>query len=296
MYPLLAEIREIVDNYPEKYIVGETFMSTPEKAAQYVGKNHLHAAFNFKFQECKWNAGCFFNVMQRWQQVLGEENWPNYVLNNHDVCRSATRYGRGEDDERLKVAATMLLTLQGTPFLYYGEEIGMRDIPISKQEIQDPVGKHYWPFFKGRDGCRAPMQWNQSTFSGFSTTTPWLKLHQNYSGRNVAIQQDDPNSLLNFYIQLIKIRKSYLALQNGMFISLTYNPQTLLGYLRQNSEQTILVGLNFNRKTNKLVLSGSLLRSGWELLISNKRAEIGKMEKGYLALEPEEALVMIQKE
>lgn len=296
MYPLLAEIREIVDDYPEKYIVGETFMSTPEKAAQYVGKNRLHAAFNFKFQECKWNAGCFFNVMQRWQQVLGEENWPNYVLNNHDVRRSATRYGRGEDDERLKVAATMLLTLQGTPFLYYGEEIGMRDIPISRNEIQDPVGKHYWPFFKGRDGCRSPMQWDQSTFSGFSTALPWLKLHQNYSNRNVAIQQDDPNSLLNFYIQLIKIRKSHPALQNGMFISLTYDPQTLLGYLRQNSGQTILVGLNFSRKTNKLVLSGSLLRSGWELLISNKRSEIGKMEKGCLVLEPEEALVMIQKE
>ncbi|NTW43210.1 MAG: alpha-glucosidase, partial [Anaerolineaceae bacterium] len=107
--------------------------------------------------------------MQNWENLLQDHKWPNYVLNNHDVPRSATRYEKNEKDARLKVLAAMMLTLRGTPFLYYGEEIGMRDIPVrTKSDVKDPVGKHYWPFYKGRDGCRSPMQWDSSQNAGFS--------------------------------------------------------------------------------------------------------------------------------
>ena len=121
---------------------------------------------------------------------------------------TTTRYQFDNDDRLAKTAATLILTLRGTPFLYYGEEIGMRDIKLSRSEILDPPGKKYWPFYKGRDGCRSPMQWNANSYSGFSDFKPWLPIHPGYLQRNVENQQKDPESLLNFYKELIKLRKS----------------------------------------------------------------------------------------
>ncbi|HZW03594.1 MAG TPA: alpha-glucosidase, partial [Anaerolineaceae bacterium] len=140
MLPMLADIRALLDSYPERYAVGETFEASPAQAAAYTGADRLHATFNFRFTGCPWQPRCFLKAVQDWESALSVDDWPNYVLNNHDVPRSATRFGAGENDERLKVAATMLLTLRGTPFLYYGEEIGMRDISLPRAEILDPVG------------------------------------------------------------------------------------------------------------------------------------------------------------
>ncbi|MBE0696047.1 MAG: alpha-glucosidase, partial [Anaerolineaceae bacterium] len=213
MIPLLQELRALLDAYStpghERYAVGETFSSSASQTAAYVGPDRLHAAFDFEFlgnnrliPGMDWSARRFSSAITRWEQELGTDSWPNYVLNNHDQVRSATRYrsifGDAEDDERLKVAAALLLTLRGTPFLYYGEEIGMRDIPIrSKEDVLDPVGKTFWPLMKGRDGCRAPMQWDASSNAGFtpSAARPWLPLHMDYPERNVKVQQDDPQSL-----------------------------------------------------------------------------------------------------
>src|SRR5690606_21310239 len=151
MMNVLAEIRELLDQYDDAYVVGETFLGNPEKAAGYCGENALHQAFLFDFLACRWNPNCFSKVVRQWITALDKANWPNYVLNNHDVVRSASRYGQGEDDERLKVAAAMLLTLRGTPFLYYGEEIGMREVKLPRSRILDPVGRRFWPVYKGRD-------------------------------------------------------------------------------------------------------------------------------------------------
>ena len=116
MMPLLKEIRQIVDEYPERYTVGETFISTAEKAMRYCGKDKLNAAFHFDFLRCHWRPQRFLKVIREWEHAVGDEILPNYVLNNHDNPRSATRYGRGEDDERLKVAAALLLTMRGDGF------------------------------------------------------------------------------------------------------------------------------------------------------------------------------------
>ena len=103
-----------------------------------------------------------------------------------DATRPAS--DRGKMTSRMKVVAAMLLTLRGTPFLYYGEEIGMRDIRVRRKDILDPIGKRYWPIFKGRDGCRAPMQWDTSRNAGFSNGEPWLPVHPNYTHRNADAQ------------------------------------------------------------------------------------------------------------
>jgi alpha-glucosidase len=292
LIPLLTEIRALIDEKTGRYVVGETFLGTPQKAAGYCAPGLLTATFNFELLESHWHPRRFLNAVQRWEAAL-QTTWPNYVLNNHDNPRSATRYGRGENDDRMKVAATMLLTLRGTPFMYYGEEIGMRDIPISRSEILDPVGKHYWPFFKGRDGCRAPMQWDNSLYSGFSQAKPWLKVHTDHDWRNVDAQRSDADSLFNFYRRLIQLRKDYPALRDGMFLPLNDEPRRLLAYLRKTDGQTILVALNFSRFPVKLVLGRTLAKGQMKLLLSNKSEKINSPAAGLLQLAGQEACVIL---
>lgn len=295
MLPLLREIRALLDSYPERYAVGETFLSSPRKAASYCAPGLLHAAFDFGLLQSPWRPARFLAAIQCWEEALHAESWPTCVMGNHDVKRIASRYARGEDDERLKVAAALLLTLRGTPFIYYGDEIGMRDIKVSRGEIKDPVGRRYWPFFRGRDGCRSPMQWDSSPNAGFSLAEPWLPVHPDYPLRNVAHQRADPNSLFHFYRRLIQLRREFPALRQGMFQPLTFEPQRLLAYLRQTGEQTVLVALNFGRRPVRFATGGSVRREEWRLLLSNKRDELKPVQgKDYIPLEGEEALVLLQ--
>ncbi|MDX9991245.1 MAG: alpha-glucosidase [Anaerolineales bacterium] len=245
MMPLLAELRAILDASPEKYAVGETFLASPERAASYCGPAKLHAAFNFDFTLRPYRPSAFREAIQNWDGFAGQQVWPNYVLSNHDQPRAATRYARGEDDRRAQVVMALLLTLRGTPFLYYGEEIGLRDISLARHEILDPPGKYYWPFFKGRDGCRAPMQWDASPNAGFSQAKPWLKVHPNYTWRNAEAQQADPNSLFNFTRRLIGLRREHPALRAGRLDFLNA-PGGVLAYTRSHPSEKLTVVLDFN--------------------------------------------------
>jgi len=249
MYPLLNEIRGIMDTRKDTYVVGETFLADPQQTASYCGANKLHAAFNFDFAENRWHPTRFLRSAQKGYEALSEDAWPNNFLSNHDMPRTATRFCFGEDDRRAKVAAAMLLTIKGTPFIYYGEEIGLRDIPIRrKQDVKDHVGKTFWPLYKGRDGCRAPMQWNAAANAGFSTAEPWLPVHDNFPDRNVESQSVQPNSLLNFFKQLIQIRKTQPALQRGDFTPLVEEPKHLMAFFRTYQADQILVVLNFSSR------------------------------------------------
>lgn len=295
MMKVVADIRSILDSYPERYAVGETFLENHKIAASYCGPGKLHATFDFSLLKTRWNPAHFLESILDREKITPADAWPNNVLNNHDAPRSATRFLAAKDDQQLKVAAAMLLTLRGTPFLYQGEEIGMRDIHLSRSEIQDPVGKRYWPIPVGRDGGRSPMQWNASEHAGFTTGKPWLKVHKNALTRNVEAQQTDPNSLLNFYKSLLRIRKENPVLQKGMFIPLHHNPQRVLAYLRQDSEHVILVALNFARRSSKLAVGGELVRNRWEILLSNRDRGGKIFEKGWLKLQGFEACILIQK-
>jgi alpha-glucosidase len=293
MMPLLAEMRSLLDSYPQRYAVGETFMASPERAASYSGSKALNATFDFSFLENRFKAKKFYNSIHQWENLLKDHTWPNYVLNNHDVPRSSSRYVRGENDARLKVLAAMILTLRGTPYLYYGEEIGMRDIKIqNKSDVKDPVGRHYWPFYKGRDGCRSPMQWDDQANGGFSQHSPWLPVHENYKTRNVENQQQNPDSLFHFYRRLLQIRKENPALQKGMYQPITFDPQRLLAYIRQTHDQIVLIAINFSRRKVGLVVSSSLIRNEWTLLISTHRDKLPPIEDRKIKLEPYEALLI----
>jgi len=292
MYPLLNEIRALLDGYPERYAVGETFIATPEKAASYCGPDKLHAAFNFDFLFRKFSAADFAEGIKKWDQATGEDAWPNYVLSNHDQPRSATRYAHGEDDTRAKLALGMLLTLRGTPFIYYGEEIGMRDIALKRSEIVDPPGKYYWPFYKGRDGCRSPMQWDASPFAGFSTAKPWLPVHPNYTQRNAAAQQHDPQSLFNFIKKVLALRKEYPALQRGDFRLFFRADTGVLAYERVLGEQRILVYINFTGKMNTASLARDTDPHQAKLLLSTNREELRVYGNQFL-LNPYEMTILL---
>ncbi|MFL7867735.1 MAG: alpha-amylase family glycosyl hydrolase, partial [Anaerolineales bacterium] len=246
MIPLLGEIRSILDLYPERYAVGEPFISAVEKIVAYCGDDKLHASFNFEFTWSKFDPAQYAQHILGWEDLYARHCiWPNYVLGNHDMPRMATRHTKSEEDARLKVLMSMLLTLRGTPFLYYGEEIGMRDISLKRSEILDPPGQRYWPFYKGRDGCRAPMQWDDTPNAGFSSKKPWLPVHPDYTERNVKTQKEKPDSMLNFTRNLIKLRRENPALLRGDFTLLTETPKDTLAYLRQTLDQSNLVALNF---------------------------------------------------
>jgi alpha-glucosidase len=288
MYPLLNEIRDILDKRKETYAVGETFLADTEQTASYCGKDKLHAAFNFEFAENRWLPKGFLNSALKWYQALGEDAWPNNFLSNHDTERAASRYCFGEDDRRAKVAAAMLLTLKGTPFIYYGEEIGMRNIPVRKKsEVKDPIGKTYWPFFKGRDGCRAPMQWNSEVNGGFSDTVPWLPVHQDYAGRNVKQQISDPDSLLNFFKKLIAIRRSEPALQKGDFTPLVEDPRRILAYQRTYANDRIVVILNFSSRE----LSFMLPEGNWLSMV----ADVDTLVSDSITLSPYQVNILKRK-
>jgi alpha-glucosidase len=296
MMPLLGEFRSLLDAYSERYMVGETFLNGAEKAATYCGSDKLHAAFNFEFLRSRWHPKEFLNTIQRWENILPPEVNPNYVLNNHDVPRSATRYGRGENDERLKILAALLLTQRGTPFIYYGEEIGMRNVRVTRHQIQDSVGKRFWPFYSGRDGCRSPMQWNASKNAGFSQGKPWLPLHSNYMERNVLTQKEDPDSLYCFYRQLIQLRRQEKALRQGIFLALTYEPRFILAYMRKLEGETILIVMNFGWRQMRFFLGSELNRAHWRVLLSNKSFELTEDHSGQLLLKPEQVVILKQAE
>jgi len=255
LFPLLAELRAIVDEVPGRYMVGETYLATPTRAAGYAGPDRLHAAFSFDFiwkdLFYPWNPRFVLRRLLRRDAAFGEV-WPTTVLGNHDQYRPAWRYSRGDDDRMVKVAMAVLLTARGTPFLYYGEEIGMRDLPLRRSEIMDPPGRKYWPIYRGRDVCRGPMQWDATAQSGFTSGRPWLRVHPDFRERNLAAQQADPASLYHFTRRLIALRRATPALVRGDFTPFGPVPRGVLAYVREWEGRRVLAALNFGPRSKRL--------------------------------------------
>lgn len=252
------KMRALADKYPNRMLVGEVYVNNPNVAARYLGDGDgLNMAFNFAFMYCRFRAERFKQQVETWEAAVGNKGWPAYFLSNHDHRRHISRYAKGKWTEaRARVAAAMLLTLRGTPFIYYGEEIGMRNLWLRKHEIMDPPGKKYWPFFPSRDNARTPMQWDSSINAGFSPAEPWLRAHPNHAALNVKAQESDSDSLLSFYRKIIWTRKRNPALQTGTLAFNDAAPEHVLSFFREHSGQRILVCLNYSNRAISFSVAG----------------------------------------
>ena len=247
-YEVAGMMRAVADEYGEKMLVGEIYNPDIEYAAGFLGENKdgVNMVFNFSFAEAPFNPRRFRKEIENSERVIAKRGWPSYFLSNHDITRHISRFGGGARSmERARVAAAMLLTLRGTPFLYMGEEIGMAQTPLSRRDILDPPGQRYWPFYKGRDGARTPMQWSAAPYAGFSTARPWLPVHPDYPKVNVEKASGDSSSLLRFYRRLIWFRKEQSALLDGSIRFLDAGGKTL-AFLRESERQLLLVCMDFS--------------------------------------------------
>ncbi len=294
MIPLLREIRQIIDEKPGRFVIGEVFNSNRQKAAFYTRQGLLNSVLDANDVEIlsrPWRAATFLKHAQDVERLFEEDSWPAYFFSNHDMRRVATRYARDGNDARLKVVATMLLTLRGTPILYFGDEIGMRDVPLKRSELQDGLSRRFYPVHV-RDGARSPMQWDESQNAGFSSGKPWMKVHPGFRDRNVQSQTKDPGSLYHYYKKLIALRSKHTALQDGLFLPLTHDPLYVLAYLRKNKQETVLVILNFSHRKMKFLFGPEIANTKWELLISSHHQSLPDLSPGYLQLIPDEVLVL----
>jgi alpha-glucosidase len=238
--------RRILDSYGDRMAAGEIDLDLPRLVRYYgTAADELHLGLNLDFNKIPWDPGRFGAAVDQMERLVPADAWPNYALSNHDRSRHATRFddGTGIGRVRARVAALMLLTLRGTPFLYYGEEIGMSDVPIPRELATD---------IDGRDPCRTPMQWDGSPNAGFTTGRPWLPLAADVAGSNVDAQREDPASMLSLYREIIAERRRSPALHAGRYRALRRAPRGVLAYLRETKDEAVLVALNFDRRAKML--------------------------------------------
>jgi alpha-glucosidase len=278
VHTALQRLRRVVDRYSDRVLI-ETWTSKPEELTAYYGphNNELHMPMYLELTRLPALSASEFRPRIEAVESNSVGGWPRFALSNHDIRRAADRYtppGMNSDDVA-KLIGALLITLRGTPVLYYGEELGMRNNdPRRMEDVQDVIGRKGWPNEKGRDGERTPMQWDGSANAGFNKgTKPWLPVGPDYATRNVASQQGDPNSVLKWYRALIRLRREHRAF-SGDYVSVNLNDPNVLGYLRVSPKGTALVLLNMSGQPSQLSLSDAqVTQVGGVLLARGARQE-----------------------
>src|SRR4051812_2534571 len=236
VHDVIAEMRRVIDAFGSRVLIGEAYLPLHRLVAYYgndLGGAHL--PFNFALLSTLWSARSIEKIIADYEAALPAGAWPNWVLGNHDRPRVASRVGTAQ----ARVAAMLLLTLRGTPTLYYGDEIGMRQVPISPEQVRDPFEKNVPGLGVGRDGCRTPMQWDATENAGFSTSPPWLPLASDFVRENVVNLAADPHSILSLYRALISLRKQLPQLVTGSYEPVAAQGDLLL-YRRQTEVDALV--------------------------------------------------------
>lgn len=242
VHDIVRKMREVVDEFDDRLLIGEIYLPV-SKLVRYYGEDNqgAHLPFNFQLLELPWEAKKIEAAINDYEGALPAEGWPNWVLGNHDKSRIATRIGK----EQAKVAAMLLLTLRGTPTIYYGDELGMEDARIPEDKIMDPQALNEPGVGKSRDPERTPMQWDDSRNAGFTTGEPWLPIMDSYKAINVKAQWEQKEGMLNFQRRLIDLRNKEPALHIGEHIPV-YTENNLLSYIRNFKNRKFLMVLNLN--------------------------------------------------
>ncbi|MEE1981913.1 alpha-glucosidase [Shewanella xiamenensis] len=258
----IEELRQLINRYPGAVTLGEVSAedSLAVMAAYTKGEDRLHMAYSFELLTDDYSATYIRQTVEALEGSIGD-GWPCWAIGNHDVQRVASRWGRGKQiPDMVKMLNAMLCSLRGSVCSYQGEELGLTEAPIEFHELQDPFGKTFWPMFKGRDGCRTPMPWEQhADFAGFSQVTPWLPVTSEHRALAVDVQEADPASMLHGYRQFLAWRKGYPILIEGD-IEFLDAPEPLLVFVRKLGEQKLLVCFNLLDSETQLSLAGLKLQ------------------------------------
>jgi oligo-1,6-glucosidase/alpha-glucosidase len=250
-HEIAAEFRTLVDSFGDRVLIGEICLPDDRLAKWFgtVDDPEVHFPVNFHLIETDWNATTLKRTIADYESSLPAFGWPNWVMGSHDARRIAARVG----DAQARVAAMLLLTLRGTPTMYQGDEIGIGEVQIHRDQVRDPLDLRQPDLGIGRDRSRTPMPWNDSAHAGFSTVDPWLPLNADWHTRNVATQTDEPNSMLALYRSLLSLRRSHSALAIGDF-TLIDSAGDVLAFERKHDDERLLVMLNFSDRTQSFAL------------------------------------------
>jgi alpha-glucosidase len=284
VHGVIAEMRRVVDEFPDRLLIGEIYLPF-ERLVAYYGRDltGLHLPFNFALLNAPWQAPTIAKLIEEYERLLPPGGWPNWVLGNHDRPRVASRVGA----EQARIAAMLLLTLRGTPTIYYGDEIGMQQVAIADEAAHDPVAHNLPGLGLGRDGCRTPMQWDDGPYAGFSGVRSWLPPEEGYKQRNVAVLEGDDKSIYQLHRRLIALRRRHSALQVGSYRPLAAGGD-LLAFVRETGEEKILVALNMGAEPTAVELPGGDGR----LLLSSFCDRAEELLAGRIALRGNEGVAV----
>ncbi len=240
-HDISAEFRAVADHYGDRVLIGEIFLPNDRLCAYYgaPGRPEIHLPFNFALLENRWEARGLARLIEDYEAALPPGAWPNWVIGSHDAPRIAARLG----EPQARVAAMLLLTLRGTPTLYQGDELGIGNVTIPPERLRDPRELREPGLGLGRDRSRTPMPWDDSAQAGFSAVEPWLPLNDDWRTRNVAVETNQPTSMLVHYRSLLRLRRQHPALAVGGYRSVDATGD-VLAYERHHDGQRLLIALN----------------------------------------------------
>jgi len=286
IHEVFLQIRQLVDSYPgHPVLLSEADEPTVAELSKMYGAkgDEVQLPMDFQIADANQLSAPRFRKLFDEVETNPAGGWPEYFFSNHDQARQWDRYGDGKHNDQIaKLMAMLELLPRGTPQMYYGEEIGMRNTdPQRKEDVRDPVGITGWPKDKGRDGERTPMQWTSAApNAGFTSpdVRPWLPIPPSARSVNVETETGEPDSLLNFYKSLLKLRHTEPALMNGNYVTLNPEDQKVFSFLRQaptSSGRSVLVALNMSdqkqtvsfdlRKQNMKAKVASMLQSNFDV-------------------------------
>ena len=275
VHDVIAEMRSVVDEYPDRLLIGEIYLPV-RKLVSYYGKDNrgVDLPFNFQLLRTKWDAETIAELIDDYEAALPDGGWPNWVLGNHDQPRIAARVG----DAQARIAAMLLLTLRGTPTLYYGDEIGIGDVVIPIERIQDPQAKNEPDTNFNRDKARTPMQWASAEHGGFSEAEPWLPLTDDKAMRNVGSMDANSRSILSLTKALLALRRAQPALRTGVYRRLLVGGG-LLAFERVENDERVAVFLGFGHEPIEIdvpepyvgaKILAAVQQTGFEIGLPNK--------------------------
>jgi alpha-glucosidase len=284
VHSVVRQLRAVADEFDDRVLIGELWMPARRLVRFYGrGLTGLQLPFNFQMISLPWTAAAIHRAVAGYEGLLPSGAWPNWVLGNHDRKRIASRVGPAQ----ARVAAVLLLTLRGTPTMYYGDELGMTDVPIAVEERRDPQGLNGGD---NRDSQRTPMRWDASTTAGFTVGRPWLPIGPDVATVNVATERADDESMLTLYRRLLDLRRAERALSVGDWQDLGRKGGAL-AYLRTDGNRRFLVAANLT--SSPTALPQAAVELSGQIALSARNPGIRGSFSGHASLAPDDAVVVL---